>query len=301
MSALALSAGCDQADEPRDTQQADSGVEVDVGEIDAGVPERDAGEESDAQAAAPHAKRFVLGAITISPTDDKRVSFAQIVEELDGQFTNRDGIEVPGNAVFLTHGSDFFYGLAESPEWVRYSTTNGQFKETGRLSFLNYGITYMDFSNAIVDEETAVSVLTQAYVAVVWNPRTMRIKGTIDLSYLEEEDFQLESFPAVAHDGLVYVPAKWVNWESAHVRQRVHVSVLDPKKLEVVAKAEDDRCGAAGSVTFDADGYAYVMGDGRNQSMQVFAESHGESSVPNCLLRIAPGEEDFEADYFFTI
>jgi hypothetical protein len=129
----------------------------------------------------------------------------------------------------------------------------------------------------------------------------MAIKGTVDLSYLEQKDFQLESFPAVAHDGLVYIPAKWVNWESARVMQRVHVSVIDPKQLEVIAKAEDDRCGAAGSVTFDAEGYAYVMGDGRNQSMQVFAASHGEPSVPNCLLRIAPGGDDFQEDFFFEI
>jgi hypothetical protein len=77
--------------------------------------------------------------------------------------------------------------------------------------------------------------------------------------------------------------------------------VIDPKKLEVVSVAEDDRCGAGGRVTFDEDGYAYVMGDGRNQSMQEFAAAKGKKSVPNCLLRIAPGETDFEEDYFFEI
>jgi hypothetical protein len=44
---------------------------------------------------------------------------------------------------------------------------------------------------------------------------------------------------------------------------------LDPKRLEIVGIAEDDRCCAGGRVTFDEEGYAYVMGNGRNQSVQV--------------------------------
>src|SRR5262245_19025339 len=79
------------------------------------------------------------------------------------------------------------------------------------------------------------------------------------------------------------------------------MTILDPKRLEVVGVAEDDRCGAGGRVTFDDEGYAYVMGDGRNQSMQAFAAAKGEPEVPNCLLRIAPGATDFEADFFYTL
>lgn len=244
-------------------------------------------------------QRYVLGSVTID-ADGNRVSYAQIIDNLEGHFTNKAGLEAAGNAAFLASGSDFFYGLAESPEWVRYSTKRG-FAETGRLSFLNYGITYMDFANAIVDEETAVSVLTEAYVAVVWNPKTMTITGTIDLSSLRKDGYSLEAYTTVAHDGLVYVPAKWVNWETATVLQLVNMTVLDPEKLEIVASAEDDRCGAAGRVTFDDRGYAYVMGDGRNQSMQEFAAARGEPTVPNCLLRIAPGDTDFEDDFFYTI
>lgn len=251
------------------------------------------------ESSATSASRFVLGSVTID-ADGNRVSYAQIVNELSGHFDNEDGIEAPGNAVFLSHKSDFFYGLAESPEWVRYSTKKG-FKETGRLSFLQYGVMSMDFANTIVDDETAVSVLTEQYVAVVWNPSTMEITGEVDLSHLIKKGYTLESYATVNHDGLVYIPGKWVNWDAPSVMQRVSMTIVDPKKLKIIGVAEDDRCGAGGRVTFDAKGYAYVMGDGRNQSMQVFAEASGEKSVPNCLLRIAPGETDFEKDYFVQI
>jgi hypothetical protein len=247
-------------------------------------------------------ERFVLASITID-ADGNRVSYAQLVDSfsaLTGHFDNARAVEAPGNAVFLTSGSDFFYGLAESPEWVRYSTEGG-FRVTGRLSFVNYGITYMDFANVIVDDETAVSVLTAVALAVVWNPKTMLVTGVIDLPHLVRAGYELEAFSTVAHDGLVYVPGKWVNWESGDVMQRVSMTILDPKALSIVGVAEDDRCGAGGRVTFDPRGYAYVMGDGRNQSMQVFAASRGEPVVNNCLLRIAPGQTNFEPGYYHEI
>jgi hypothetical protein len=243
---------------------------------------------------------FVLASITID-ADGNRVSYAQIVDHLSGDFDNAAAIEAPGNATFLTSGSDFFYGLAESPTWVRYSTVGGSFTETGRLSFANFGLTYMDFSNVIVDANTAVSVLTTAAVAVVWNPTTMSVEGTIDLSSLVRDGYSLEAWTVTAHDGLVYIPGRWADWEGGEVLQRMSLTILDPKARSVVAVAEDDRCGAGGQVTFDSRGYAYMMGDGRNQMMQVFAAARGEPVVPNCLLRIAPGGTDFEQDYFFEI
>jgi hypothetical protein len=244
--------------------------------------------------------RFVLASISID-ADGNRVSYAQIVDQLTGDLDNSSAIEAPGNATFLTHGSDFFYGLAESPTWVRYSTLGGSFTQTGRLSFANYGLAAMDFSNVIVDADTAVSVLTSAAVAVVWNPTTMSVTGTIDLAHLVKEGYSLEAWTVSEHDGLVYVPGRWADWEGGRILQRVSLTILDPATLSVVAVAEDDRCGAGGQVTFDSRGYAYMMGDGRNQMMQVFSAARGEPVVPNCLLRIAPGATDFEQDYFFEI
>lgn len=248
---------------------------------------------------ASEGKRYVLGSVSID-ADGNRISYAQIVTELEGHFTNAHGIEANGNAVFLAHGSNFFYGLAESPEWVRYSTEGG-FRETGRLSFLNYGITFMDFANVIVDDETAVSVLTEAYLAVIWNPADMSIKGTVDLSHLKKDGYSMEAYTTTTHNGLVYIPGKWVNWTTAQVDQTVSMTILDPKAMKVIGFAEDHRCGAGGRPIFDARGYAYVMADGRNQSMQSFAAASGKPQVPNCLLRIAPGTTHFEDNWFFEI
>jgi hypothetical protein len=71
--------------------------------------------------------------------------------------------------------------------------------------------------------------------------------------------------------------------------------------MKVLGTAQDDRCASGGRPAFDQQGYAYVMGDGRTQSIQTFAKAHGETAPDNCLLRIAPGETDFEADYYYSI
>jgi hypothetical protein len=285
---LAACLGCSA-----DSTRIESGVDplqAPPGAADPGVAE---------QATPPPPRRYVLASIAID-ADGNRVSYAQLIDSLAGHFTNAKGIEANGNAVFLSRGSDFYYGLTESPDWVRYSTRDG-LNETGRLSFLNYGISSMDFANTIVDADTAVSVLTQQYIAVVWNPTSMQVTGTIDLNFLRKDGLELETFTTVSHAGLVYVPGKWVNWETPTVLQDVSMTILDPHALSVVAMAEDNRCGAGGRVTFDAAGYAYVMGDGRNQSMQVFAAANKQPIVENCLLRIPPGGTDFDPDYFYEI
>ena len=83
------------------------------------------------------------------------------------------------------------------------------------------------------------------------------------VGYLRKDGLSLEAFTVLAHDGLVYVPGRWANWDEPTVLQTVNMTILDPHALEVVGVAEDDRCGSAGSITFDEQGYGYVMGDGR--------------------------------------
>ncbi|HVZ31548.1 MAG TPA: hypothetical protein VG963_03935, partial [Polyangiaceae bacterium] len=59
------------------------------------------------------ADRFVLASIVID-ADGNRVSYAQLVDSLQGHFGNSGGIEAQGNAAVLAQGEDFFYGLQES-------------------------------------------------------------------------------------------------------------------------------------------------------------------------------------------
>jgi len=257
----------------------------------------------DGDASAEDEPIYVLASVVIDP-DDNRTTYVQTITSLeDEHFDNDTAIELPGNGVVLAHGRDLFVGHAEEPTWVRYSLTDDRaaIEETGRLSLLNTGATYVDYGNAIVDDETAVTVLSAQRTAVIWNPKTMEIVDEVELDVPEHEGYELEVWTTVAHDGLVYIPLRWADWEGARVYPSVGTIILDPHAHEVVGRAEDDRCASGGRVVIGADGYAYVMGDGRNYAIQMFANALGEDAPANCLLRIAPGETDFDPDFFHTI
>jgi hypothetical protein len=105
-----------------------------------------------------------------------------------------------------------------------------------------------------------------------------------------------------AHNGLVYVPGRWADWEGGRILSAVSTTIIDPRKLKVVATAVDERCASGGKVVFDAAGYGYVMGDGRNYSTKMFANaSGGPAPVDNCILRIPPGGTEFDPSYYYTI
>lgn len=246
--------------------------------------------------------RFVVASVVID-ADGSRTTYVQTLPNLDADhITNEAAVEVPGNGVVLAGKRDFYVGLTEEPTWVRYSIgASGAIEETGRLSLLNYGATSIDFGNTLVDDETAVSVLSGAAVAVVWNPRTMEVVGEVSLSHLPREGYELEVWTTVAHEGLVYVPGRWSDWDGARIGSGVSTTIIDPKSLAIVGTAEDDRCASGGRVVFDSAGYGYVMGDGRTYSAQMFAHASGSEVPGNCILRIRPGGTDFEEDYFHQV
>jgi hypothetical protein len=251
---------------------------------------------------APQASRYVLGSVVID-ADGNRTTYVQTVPSLDaGPFNNKTAIELPGNGVVMGAKGAFFVGLTEEPTWVRYGVdSKGVLAETGRLSFLDTGASAIDYGNAVVDDETAVSVFSNPPLAVVWNHKTMTKIGEIPLSGLMHEGYDLEVWTTAAHNGLVYIPGRFADWKGNRIYPGVSLTILDPKKMTVVATATDDRCASGGRVVFDAAGYAYVMGDGRTYSIQMFANAAGTPAPKNCLLRIAPGETQFQKDYYYAI
>ncbi len=243
---------------------------------------------------------YVLTSVVIDPNDN-RTTYAQVVAELKGPFDNTNAIEIPGNGSVIATSDAFFVGLVESPTWVKYVIENGKVKEAGRLSFQAYGATAIDYGNTIVDDETAVSVFSDPAKAIVWNPKTLTIKGEVAMNQMLRTGYSVEVWTTVAHNGLVYVPARWSDWTGNRIFAGVGLTILDPATLSVKAFAEDDRCASGGRPVFDAAGNAYVLGDGRTYSIQMFANAAGTTPPKNCMLRIKAGETDFDANFFFEI
>ncbi|MEM7151283.1 MAG: hypothetical protein AAF799_00500 [Myxococcota bacterium] len=249
----------------------------------------------------PSPSGYALGSVVIS--DAGRTTYVSFFDDLQGHKDNGSGIEVPGNAEFFAQGRSIYIGLNEEPTWVKYDVDEqGRFTESGRMSFASFGLGAIDYGNAFVDETTAVSISSTALLAIVWDPQTMTITGTVELPHLARDGFLLENWTTnVGPDGRVYIPARWGNWETPAIHPQVMTTIFDPHALEIVGVAEDDRCASGGRIVFDADGYGYVLGDGRNYSIQMIANSMGAPAPENCLLRIPPGGTDFEEGFHVTI
>lgn len=247
-------------------------------------------------ATEPADRGYIVGGVAI--TDSGRTTYVRHAQKLEGHLKLDQGIETAGNAVYLVQGSFVFIGESESPTWVKYELMpDGSFQERGRLSLASYGLTSIDFGKAMVDATTAVTVSSDALLAIVWNPTTMSVTGTIDLSHMKQEGFDLENWSMSVNNGKVYVPGRWVNWDKAQVLPKVMTTVIDPKALKVLAIAEDDRCASGGEIVFDAAGNGYVMGDGRNYSWQMFAHATSAPVPRNCILKLPVGGTDFDPNY----
>lgn len=239
---------------------------------------------------------YILGSVVI--TDAGRTTYVRHTPKLEGHIKLDQGIETPGQAVYLVQGKFVFIGQNESPTWIKYELmADGSFQERGRLSLQSFGMTSIDFGRVMVDATTAVSVSSDALKAIVWNPTTMTVTGTIDLAHMKQEGYDLENWTITVNDGKVYIPGRWANWDKGQILQKVMTTIIDPKALTVLAVAEDDRCASGGSIVFDQAGNGYVMGDGRNYSWQMFAHATSTPVPRNCILKLPAGGTDFDPNY----
>jgi len=79
-----------------------------------------------------------------------------------------------------------------------------------------------------------------------------------------------------------------------NIDEAVHVMVLDADSGAPLSVWSDSRCRGTGTIDVDADGVVYVSG-----SNGYVLPDFGESSVPpTCLLRILPGEDGFDEDWW---
>ncbi|MET0340757.1 MAG: hypothetical protein ABW252_07130 [Polyangiales bacterium] len=278
-----------------------------VSSVDAGTPGGDAATPItgiDSGSAPVVEPKYVLASVTIAPdSPNSRTTYLQRLQTLSGNIVAKQGIEFPGNAAFIYGGGKIFAAHAEEPTFERFGLdAQGKLVSEGKLSFLATGAGSPGYAHAYVDAENAVTLLAEQFTVVVWNPTTMTIKGEIDLPHLNKAGFDLEAWPVTAHQGRVYIPTKWLNWDASTMLPGVSLTIIDPKAMSIVAVAEDPRCTAGGSPVWDDKGYGYVMADGRTYSDKSFALAKGQPAPPDhCILRMAPGQTTFEQSYYYTI
>ncbi len=244
---------------------------------------------------------YSLGSVVMTP--DGRTTYIQVLTSLDVEkVDNRKAIEVPGNGVHLAGFGHVFVGLAEEPVIVRYKPDgDGRLRETGRLSFGAHGLSKVPFGSLLVSESKAYSVSEETHRALIWNPSTLEIEGEINLERFKREQEDTEFWTVSHHEDRLYIPVRHANWDEGQIRKRVALVIVDMKTDKIVGVAEDDRCASGGRPVFTENGDAYVMGDGRNWSAQLFARLQSVEPPKSCFLRIRAGKVVFDPDFYVEV
>lgn len=260
------------------------------------------GGDDDDSDGAPAAEVWALSSVTID-VSGSRTTYVQTLTSLDiDEVDNDDALEISGNGTVQVVGGKVYAGLAESPEVRRYAIDEaGRLQADGSITFLNEGLQRASFGNVMVSPTKAYQVSTEQYKVIVWNPTTLEITGSVDLAALRHPTLDVEFWTVTAHEGRVYVPVRYVDWDNGIIDRSVVLAVIDAETDQLVATLRDERCHSGGRPVFTPDGDAYVVADGRTWSAQLFATVAGQAAPPTCLLRIPAGQLAFDPDYLVEL
>jgi len=224
-----------------------------------------------------------------------------------GQIDKTQAREVSYSQGRVYDGSLYLFSRGEQPTVTRWTVEPDlSLEEQETISFANTGTTiFCEICNVFGSPELAFHLDSSAGVLVSWNPTTMSIVDTSEIP--ESITARLEGgyadvlFPRV-HDGRAYFNAGWSNSDVPEVVETAAVVAFDvddpTPELEVI---EDDRCGGTWAMApfKDDAGNVYVMGDWNAGFYQIGILNPIET--PACLLRIRPGEAEFDPDYYVNL
>jgi hypothetical protein len=209
-----------------------------------------------------------------------------------------DGPKVLDGVVPLIFGGALFVTDAGRPVIMRYDIGAGdRLEKTQELSFMSAGVTETFSWHVWIQSDTKAYLFDQASSQIVlWNPKTMELLGkTIDLSAGDREGFVqnlvLELAGPVPRGDELIIPLGWVD-QDGNSRHASGALILDTKNDEVVALAEDDRCGESYATVTAPDGDIYFFPPDWSALPHYFADMHR----PTCVLRMRAGENTFVED-----
>jgi len=247
--------------------------------------------------------RYVVSTTIFSP--DSRTSLVTLVDDptVSAPLDTSHAIEIGGSAALfgLDGRSVFALGSSDAAVVTRYEVTaDGGLVERARMSFEGTGI-----NSAFKRPELVPFVSdTKAYwlddvtaQAIVWNPEEMTLAGEFSLAAAEREGLFLEFGEAVLRDGLVFVSAQYRTEDEGEAA--LAALVLDAERDELVDVLTDDRCGGTMEIAPSADGTLYFASDAFSASLYALGRPEGYSAP--CILRIRPGEQRFDPDFYIPI
>lgn len=249
------------------------------------------------------ARRYAV--MSLVSTAESSSAYVSIVPTLDeGELGDLSkSLELADAAYLFGTGSDSrFYVLRESAVLSAYDVTAaGTFEEGPSVSFFNHGVAAgrSERSVVFVSETKAYLLDDVSLQAIAWNPTTMAITSTIDLSELGKEGWVTYfDYRPKQRGAQLVLPAYYLDENFSASPTEAAVAFIDTA-TDAVTVARDTRCGGFSTSALTASGDLYVASD---PYLDALHRTAGEAaSPPGCLLRVRAGETRFDPDFFVTI
>lgn len=233
-------------------------------------------------------------------TPDSQTNYVSVLPSLEAQSVDLEAaLEVPGFSRFRIHNGKVFVFEGETLEVARYGVgADLVLEEEARFSMAQQ-VSEFRLSIAFAADERAYVIDPVEQRVVVWNPQSMEITDTFDLSGvsgLERENLDTTVGKSSVVGDYVVTPMAWV--ADTGLEPVVAILVLSASSNEVVGLYENNRC-ARSFTGFVHGGDYYVLGDWR---LGVYDVYDPDTDLPDpCLVRWTPGEESFDPDYYASM
>jgi hypothetical protein len=133
---------------------------------------------------------------------------------------------------------------------------------------------------------------------VIWNPEAMTVTGTISLTAALRDGWSLEVGQAVLRDGLVFISANYRDDADGEAGEAVAI-VVDTASDALAGVSTDTRCGGTLDIARGEGDVLYFASN--TLAASFYALGRFASYPAPCVLRIAPGEQTFDAGYHVSM
>ena len=232
-----------------------------------------------------------------------RQNYVFVEPSLDvGDLDNKKGREISGASRAAALGGSVYLFDGDELTIERFNVAADRtLNPVGKLSVQSLGFSFFGEASTFVSPTRAYHIQTpEVGLAVIWDPSTMKIVKTIDVTASKGEEFTdwYVTPGFVRGDHLFSAVFNTKRDGDRYLTDpRVRFLVFDVKTDELVADISDDRCGPGGdgyNYGIDSNGDLYVVGDGTFGVFELFGVP---KSKPACVLRIKAGETDFDPDF----
>lgn len=228
-------------------------------------------------------------------------SYVRLLDSLSpGSVSLDQAREFAGTADLWVHDGQVFVAEGESLRVTKFAVEAGQLVPVQSLSFAAYGLTSLGFwLNRFVGPSKAY-LFNGASEAIVWNPASMEITGTVRLPALPAPRAGLtltngySDRSAVVRDGRLYQPLYWADETFFEFGPRSAIAVIDVASDSLLATL-DAPCPGLDYATQAENGDIYF-------SSWIFAAGGAAvlAQPPTCVVRLPASSDEPELAFRFA-